>query len=80
MVRSVMMRRYIVLRKCPPALKDLEGNWFIVDSAIIGPTFSIDYRDGFAPPMPIQFGRTRRFETRDDGERAEVYELCEPQH
>ena len=63
-----MSARFIVLRNCPPDFVDLEGRWY-----------SADFNYLRLPTLPpgerfITFQPTGRFETRDDGVKAEVYE------
>jgi len=68
---SVTMRGFIVLRNCPPGAESLEGRWYEVARAMI---YAGQLSGGEGA---VTFGRTRRYETREDGERAEVFEPCE---
>lgn len=68
------MKRFIVMRKYPPGFEGLRGHWFMLDSAIAPPRLSFAL-DGEGA---VIFGPTGRFEEREDGERAEVFEPCEP--
>ena len=61
--------QYIVLRKCPPELANLEGYWYnVTDSQKIA-----DTAVKLTNALEHTFWPTDRYETREDGERAEVY-------
>lgn len=63
---------YIVLRNCPPSLAYREGWWYQFDFE------NVESSATRAPYLAkTTFGATGRFETRDDGVRAEVYEPIE---
>lgn len=62
-------RRYIVLRKCPRGVERGEGQWYSVPGVIEELNVAHDARG-----TAITFQPTGRFETREDGVQAEVYE------
>jgi len=72
------MKRMIVLRNCPPALADREGWWHKVDFGFE----TLDHPKSASERVveeyvTVTFVPTGRFETRDDGAVAEVYEPVE---
>ena len=65
---SVTMRRFIVLRNCPPDMKGQEGRWYSWNRVLEGVSWPLDHGGA------VTFGPTGRFETGEDGEQAEVFE------
>lgn len=68
-------KRFIVLRNCPSGAESLEGRWYARHPEMINISCPIDRVDHVGR---ITFGPTGRYETREDGEKAEVFEPCEP--
>lgn len=66
-------KRYIVLRKCPPEMAIHEGRWLSLDGK--PQSAKVTYMRG--SKCEVSFSPTGRYETRDDGVKAEVYEPCE---
>ena len=65
------VRRFIVLRKCPPFLADQEGRWY--DCSEMTEVFQMVASMVESPDILVDFYPTGRYELREDGEKAEVF-------